>query len=446
MLLRPLLAATALTLLGGSLVATVGPAGSADSRTANVATPGAFHGYGFDQCLAPNQTAMDAWLRQSPYLAVGIYISGASRACKVQPNLTPTWITTQLRNGWRLLPITLGPQASCNPRFPRYGRDARINSDPGAHGHYTKARAQGLAEADRTVTAAKALGLSPGSTMWYDLEGFDSTVKRCRESALAFLSAWTRELHVQHYVSGVYSSAGSGIKVLDQARMQTPTAYHLPDQIWIARWDGQANTSTTYIGETGWRPGGRMKQYLGGHNETWGGITINIDRNYLSLGTPTAPAETHCRGIKVDLPDYPRVTATSDPALAKAMQCLLTEQKAYAGRLTGTLDAATLAAMSAWQTAHGLHARTYWSRRAWMSLLATGRQPTLKVGSTGPAVRDLQRTLNAAVPGTDLPVNGIFGPRTDIALRGWQIAVHRTSYGVANADTWATLASGLRPS
>src|SRR5690349_14312314 len=191
MLLRPLLAATVLTLLGGATVATAGPTAPATSATANVATPGAFHGFGFDQCLAPTQSAMDAWLRQSPYLAVGIYISGASRGCKVQPNLTPPWVTTQLRKGWRLLPITLGPQASCNPRFPRYGHDARIDADPGAQGGYAKARAQGLAEADRTVAAAKALGLSAGSTLWYDLEGFDAAKKRCRESALAFLSAWT---------------------------------------------------------------------------------------------------------------------------------------------------------------------------------------------------------------------------------------------------------------
>jgi hypothetical protein len=444
MLLRPLLAAAALTLVGGTMVAAVGPAGPADSVTANVATPGAFHGFGFDQCLAPTQKAMNAWLRQSPYLAVGIYISGASRACKKQPNLTPTWVSTQLQKGWKLLPITLGPQASCNARFPRYGNDARISSDPGRHGHYGKARRQGLAEADKTVAAAKALGLSPGSTMYYDLEGFDATIKSCRDSALAFLSAWTVEIHTQHYVSGVYSSAGSGIKMLDQARVKTPTAYHLPDQIWIARWDGMANTSTTYIRDDGWRPGGRMKQYLGGHDETWDGVTINIDRNFLSLGSPQAPAESHCHGVAVDFPDYPRVTPTAEPALTKAMQCLLTEQKAYAGRLTGTLNTATLAAMNAWQQAHGLPVRGNWSRRAWMSLLATGPQPVLKYGSTGPSVRDLQRALNAATPGTDLPVNGIFGPRTDLALRGWQIDVDRNPEGVANPGIWAALASGLR--
>ncbi len=146
----------------------------------------------------------------------------------------------------------------------------------------------------------------------------------------------------------------------------------------------------------------------------------------------------------MDFPDYPRVTSTADAALTKALQCLLTEQKAYAGRLTGTLNTATLAAMNAWQQAHGLPVRAIWNRRAWMSLFATGPQPVLKYGSTGPSVRDLQRTLNAATTGTDLPVNGIFGPRTDLALRGWQIDVDRNPSGVANPGIWAALASGLR--
>src|SRR5262245_38007535 len=94
----------------------------------NPVTPGSFTGLGFDQCHAPGQSAMDAWLKHSPFRAVGIYISGASRGCRDQPNLTPTWISTQLSKGWRLLPITLGPQAACNPSFPRYGNDPVIST------------------------------------------------------------------------------------------------------------------------------------------------------------------------------------------------------------------------------------------------------------------------------------------------------------------------------
>ncbi len=444
MFLRPLLAAVALTTVAG--VATVGPAVPAGSAaTANVVTPGNFRGYGFDQCLAPTQRSMDKWLRHSPFLAVGIYISGASRACRDQPNLTPAWVSTQLRNGWRLLPITLGPQAPCNTRFPRYGRDHRIDNHRGSGGRFGKARAQGATEAGRAVAAAQKLGIAPGSTLWYDLEGFDQTNHRCTNASLAFLSGWTRGIHDLHYVSGVYSSAGSGIWALDQARMNEPTAYHLPDRIWIARWDGRANTSTSYISGDGWRPGNRMKQYLGGHNETWGGVTINIDRNFLNLGKPHARAETHCGGVDVDLADYTRAEAGSDPAMVKALQCLLTEQKAYAGKLTGVFNAKTLKAVQSWQQAHDLAVHRYLGRRGWMSLLSVGPQPVLKFGSTGPAVRRVQRALNAATHGTALDVSGIFDAHTDVALRSWQHATGLTASGVVNPQVWTGLTTGLRP-
>ena len=161
----------------------------APKAVANVVTPGDFTGYGFDQCLAPEQWKMNRWLNYSPFLSVGIYISGDSRACRDQPNLTPKWISTQLAKGWRLLPITLGPQASCQPRFPRYSDDVKINPKPGDNGKYFAARTMGTAEANKAVADAQRLGIVERSTLWYDLEGFDSSNTPCRESALAFLSA-----------------------------------------------------------------------------------------------------------------------------------------------------------------------------------------------------------------------------------------------------------------
>jgi hypothetical protein len=446
MSLRTLLASLSL----GALVTTASivgvtagvPAGSA--ATGNVVTPGNFRGYGFDQCLAPTQKAMNQWLNHSPFLAVGIYISGASRACRSQPNLTPTWISTQLHKGWRPLPITLGPQAPCNPRFPRYGGDHTINSHPGANGKYQKARNQGVTEAGRTVAAAQRLGISAGSTLWYDLEGFDQTNIRCRKASLAFLSGWTRGIHQHNYVSGVYSSAGSGIWALDQARVKDPTAYHLPDRIWIARWDGKANTSTSYIRDDGWRPGGRMKQYLGGHDETWGGVRINIDRNFLDLGKPGARTERHCGGVDVDLADYPRTKAGSDPTLVKALQCLLTEKKVYAGKVNGVFNARTVTAVQAWQDSHGLPGRPSFSRRAWMTLVAAGAEPVLKLGSTGPAVRRVQRALNAATPGTELLIGGVFNKNTDRALRAFQRKTRVAAEGVVNPRVWTALTAGTR--
>jgi hypothetical protein len=428
-----------LTGLAATLAATPAQAGT-------VVTPGNFTGYGFDQCLAPTQGAMDAWLKNSPFLAVGIYISGDSRACRSQPNLTRTWVSTQLRNGWRLLPITLGPQASCSTRFPRYGSDETINPRPGADGRYGQARAQGRAEAAKAVAAAKGLGIAPRSTLWYDIEGFDHTRTHCRESALGFLSGWTFKLHELNYVSGVYSSVGSGIKILDDARVKRPQAFSLPDMIWLARWDGKANTSSSYIRNDGWRPGGRVKQYQGGHNETWGGVTINIDRNFLDVGKGSwAPSEDHCNGTRISYPRYPRIApGTADTAMVKALQCLLKEKGEYGGRVNGTYNERLRTAIRTWQRTHGFAVRDVWARPNWMSLLVAGQGKVLKWGSGGPEVRRLQRALNAAHDDAGLGVTGVFKGTTGAALRTYQRRVGVKANGIAGPSTWRALRIGKR--
>ena len=416
------------------------------AQAGSIVTPGDFKGYGFDQCLAPSQSAMDAWLKNSPFLAVGIYISGDSRACRSQPNLSKRWVNTQLTKGWRLLPITLGPQASCNPRFPRYGNDKTINARPGANRKYGKARAQGRAEAVKAVAAADALGIAPRSTLWYDIEGFDATNTRCRESTLAFLSGWTFKLHELNYVSGVYSSAGSGIKILDDARVNRPDAFNLPDMIWLARWDGMANTGSSYIRADGWRPGGRVKQYQGGHNETWGGVTINIDRNFLDVGKGSwAAPEDHCSATRVSFPGYRRIApATTDVEMVAALKCLLKEQGVYGGRVNGTYNERLRIALRTWQTDHGFAVRDAWTRPNWVSLLATGRGKVLKWGSAGTEVRRLQRALNAAHSDAELSVNGVFGTSTATAVRTYQQRVGLKSDGIAGPSTWSALWKGKR--
>ena len=411
------------------------------AQAGNRVTPGDFTGYGFDQCLAPSQASMDAWLEHSPFLAVGIYISGDSRGCRSQPNLTPEWIATQLAKGWRLLPITLGPQASCNPSFPRYGNDETIDPTPGEYDRYPNARRQARAEVDTTLAVAARLGISPGSTLWYDLESFDITRTRCRESALAFLSEWSYQIRRRGYVSGVYSSAGSGIKMLDDARVNRPGKFHLPDYIWIARWDGVANTRTSYIRDDGWQPHRRVKQYQGGHQETWGGVTINIDRNFLDVGRGTVapPPVKHCGGTHLSFPTYPILEPGSthlDPV--KALQCLLKERGLYAGAISGSYDAATIAAAKLWQAKIGLYVRPRWNRVAWRTLLTAGWRPVAKYGSSGDAVRRVQRALNA-VTGARLTVDGIFGSTTDAALREWQERIGLPRSGVVNQATWTRL-------
>ena len=326
-----------------------------------------------------------------------------------------------------------------------------ISAKLNAQGQYAKAFQQGTAEASTAVAAAQALGIVPGSTLWYDLEGYDVSNTACRESSLWFLSAWTQQLHALGYVSGVYSSAGSGIKSLDDARVLRPGTFTLPDQIWIARWDGQANTSTTYIREDGWRPGGRMKQFQGGHNETWGGVTINIDRNYLDLHSTAAPAAPagHCHGTPVDLANYPRLKAPSrghkpDPGQVSALKCLLKEQGLFKGRVKGAWSDRLTKSVKHWQRQVGLRRTAMFSRSAWMTLLSAGPTPTLSLGSTGEDVRRLQRALNAASARHKLPVSGTLDAGTQAALIAWQSRNAITENGVVGPASWAALQAGNR--
>jgi hypothetical protein len=100
-------------------------------------------------------------------------------------------------------------------------------------------------------------------------------------AVLAFLSAWTTELHARGYTSGVYSSATTGVTDLVN---QYGTGYVEPDQIWNAEWNGQQTTSSGYVPAADWPNHQRLHQYSGGHDATYGGVTLNIDSDYVDAG------------------------------------------------------------------------------------------------------------------------------------------------------------------
>jgi peptidoglycan hydrolase-like protein with peptidoglycan-binding domain len=425
--------------VGALALALCSPAATA--QAANKVTPGNFTGYGFDQCTAPSQSAMGAWLRSSQFWAIGIYISGDSRGCRSQPNLDARWVSTQIADGWRLLPITMGPQASCNPRFPRYRDDVKINPKS-AHG-YSAARKQGRREASKTVGAAQDLGITSGSTLWYDMEAYHIGNTACRESALAFTSGWTTRLHKLGYVSGVYSSAASGIKALDDERVGPRDGNTLPDRIWIADWDGHADSSSSHVREDGWRPGGRVKQYDGGHNETHGGVTIDIDSDWVHLGKgSTAPAEpSHCGGARLSFPTYPRVTPGATSSRVKAAQCMLKTQGYYDGALDGVFDDPVANAVLAFRRDHGMDANHALGPAAYTALASAGSTRIIKFGAASNMVRRLQRALNAAT-GAGLSVTGVYSKDTRAAVRGYQRQLGRAATGVVTLALWHRLQQG----
>ena len=110
-----------------------------------------------------------------------------------------------------------------------------------------------------------------------------------------------------------------------------------------------------------------MKQYQGGHDETWGGVRINIDRNFLDLGKGSVgrPRDPLRRASPSTSPTtHVRARHAPPPAVVKALQCLLKEQGVYAGRLNGTYTPATIAAARAWQEQRGFTASDSWTRSA----------------------------------------------------------------------------------
>ncbi|WP_327287679.1 glycoside hydrolase domain-containing protein [Streptomyces sp. NBC_01198] len=219
-----------------------------------------YTGKGFDACAAPSAGAMNAWNASSPYGAVGIYIGGSQRAC-AQPNLTAAWVTQQASAGWRFVPLYVGLQAS----------------------DITSSTAQGTSAADDAVSHAGALGLSPGSTLYYDMEAYSSSYSA---TVLSFESAWTKELHAKGYRSAIYSSSSSGIQDL----VNHYTGYAMPDAIFDALWNGAANTTDPVVPAADWGKHQRVHQYSGGTLETWGGTSINIDRDYLDVQFTTDTA------------------------------------------------------------------------------------------------------------------------------------------------------------
>ena len=199
-----------------------------------------------------------------------------------------------------------------------------------------------------------------------------------------------------------------------------------------------------------------MKQYLGGHDETWGGVRINIDSNFIDLGkgTTARPEPKPCNGTRINFPDYellrpPRTKKNGtvvkpDTRLVSAAQCLLKQQGYFDGEITGSYGGRMSKATRAWQADHGYAEKDLWSRQHWMTLLATGPKTTLKRGASGVAVRRLQRALNATSVNRKVAISGVFGEGLEPAVKSWQSSIGHDASGVVNARTWRAVLAGKR--
>jgi hypothetical protein len=424
------IAVTALAVfLGGAASA------SAGERERKAGAPGSLTGYGFDTCSAPAQEVMDAWWESSPYAAVGIYIGGSNRLCE-QPELDASWVRRQQRTGWHVLPVQVGPQASCS------GYGDRMSSD------LATAEQQGRAEASKAVATAQDLGVGRGSTLYYDLEDYDIGPDDCRRAALSFLSGWTKTLHGAGYDSGVYSNIGAAITSLDYADRVSPGSYAMPDDIWFAWENGKADVRTDdRVQSHRWDKHSRIHQYDLDVQQTYGGHTLTVDANWVDVGAGSvgSPSKALCtvrgEGVSIDLRAYPKRTKGSRGPAVEAAQCLLRRHGYTKAPITGTFDARTVAAVQRAQKQLDLKVTGKLDRRTWVALLARGSHPLVKVGSAGDPVRRVQRALTAAL-GKRVVIDGAFSKETAKAVNKYQRKAGLPATGVVTDEVWDRLLAG----
>ena len=225
---------------------------------------------GFDKCTAGNVSQMQTWWNNSPHYDANIYMSGRNRACS-QAQLTANWVDQVTAMGWGLIPTVVGYQSPCTAS----ATTAKLSYDVAI------AEQQGRGEADIAVADATNLGITAGSVLYYDMERYDPPTQDtlgCRPATLAFLKGWTERIHELGFISGVYGSPFNA----NPDWVNLPAASRM-DAIWMARWDNVPSV-WTYVSfptfpTNVWNNHQRIKQWRSPHDETWGGVTFNIDGN-----------------------------------------------------------------------------------------------------------------------------------------------------------------------
>jgi hypothetical protein len=187
--------------------------------------------------------------------------------------------------GWGIMPLWVGPQASCISGNPSsfYLIDTSTS---------TSAYNEGVSEADSAAAAATALGMS-NSIVYYDMEAYSTSNASCSTTVGQFLSGWVNEMHVDGFQAGVYGAP------YNSGDWSNP-----PDAIWAFYPDG-VNTASDLNGilSGNWAER-RIHQYCAGGSaqpcpspaqQTWGGVTLGVSPN---------------QGIDLDVEDGPVFSLT----------------------------------------------------------------------------------------------------------------------------------------
>ncbi|NEB29738.1 DUF1906 domain-containing protein [Streptomyces sp. SID14446] len=247
---------------GAAVVAGAGIAAQTSMAATTWPAQRTFTGRAFDACAAPSLSAMKAW-HTGFYGAAAVYVGGKNRGC-AQPNLTASWVKSVSALGWKLVPLYVGAQPSC-----------QTGSSPET---MTASTAASLGAKDGADAVAKvaALGMKTGSPVYLDMESYDVTNKACNDAVLTYVRAFDKTLHAKTYRTGYYGFTSSSAKAIATASDRTD----LPGNLWYALWDKNNTTTADWPwGSTQFTNHSRAHQYMVNSKETRGAYTITVDRD-----------------------------------------------------------------------------------------------------------------------------------------------------------------------
>lgn len=145
--------------------------------------------------------------------------------------------------------------------------------------------------------------------------------------------------------------------------------------------------------------------------------TVKNEQNFLN----------QARGEKLTVDG---VAGAATVAAFKRYQTFL-KKYGYKGAIDGKWGSGTQAAHSAYYAA--------W-KGAQSKPAASSKRPTIRKGSTGTNVSDLQKILNKNYPAySKLKVDGVFGPAVEATVKEFQKRVKVTPDGIVGPTTWAKL-------
>ena len=326
--------------LGAAPASAAGAAPAAQLADGNVVTPGDFTGYGFDQCQAPDQRAMNTLahalavpggrhlhLRQlprlpqpaQPHARVDQHPAGqglAAAADHARPaGVVPAALPPLRRRPQDQPPARHRRPVPARPR-PGHGRgdeDGRRRQGAGHRaGQHALVRPRGLRRQPHRLPRVGA-GLPVG----VDRPAAPPRLRlrRLLQRRLGHQDARRR--------------AGRAARTVHAAR---------PD---LDRPLGPAGQHLDVLHPRGRLAAGRPDEAVPGRSRRdLGRRPINIDRNYLDLGQGSVAArETHCGGTAISYWRYRRARPRHRrPSTVSALQCLLKEKGVYDGQLTGVVQ------------------------------------------------------------------------------------------------------------